>query len=265
MAWARLDDNFHDHPKVDGCSLAAIGLWTLCWSWAHRHRRAAIISGHIPEARVRKIAGKGGEKLAAELVAAHLWEIETAVGGWVFHDFEDYLPKERDPNERREAGKKGAATRWQPDGKLPSPSHQRDGKPVAKGMASDSSRGSAPAFPSRPVPSPTQPEDQKQLPPAAADAQTLVGEFIDACPNKPPQRVVGQVAQQVGQLLGEGINPDHVRAGLRLLVQKPMHPSSLPSLVNQAMNAQPVSTTTQRVNQGLALVEHFRKLEGEGA
>jgi hypothetical protein len=77
--------------------------------------------------------------------------------------------------------------------------------------------------------------------------------------------VVGQVAQQVGQLLGEGINPDHVRAGLRLLVQKPMHPSSLPSLVNQAMNAQPVSTTTQRVNQGLALVEHFRKLEGEGA
>lgn len=147
MPWARLDDGFHDHPKVDGLSLAAVGLYTLCLTWAHRHRRTALIQGHVTVARVKKVAGRQADTLAAELVASGLWEVEPN-SGWIIHDFADYLPKERDPDERREAGKKGAASRWQghgkPDGKLPTGS-----------MASDSSRASAPAYPSRPVPSPT--------------------------------------------------------------------------------------------------------------
>lgn len=156
MAWARIDDGFHDHPKIDELSLAAVGLWTLCLTWAHRHRKTALVPGHITEARVRKIAGKQADSLAQELVTSRLWEIETGIGGWVIHDFADYLPKERDPDERREAGRKGAASRWQ-DGKQPD--GKQDGKPdsnlPADSMASDSSRASAPASPSRPVPSPT--------------------------------------------------------------------------------------------------------------
>ena len=141
MAWARIDDGFHDHPKVDEITLAAIGLWTLCLTWAHRHRRTAIIPGHVTAARVRKVAGKQGESLAAELVAARLWDVEEGVGGWVIHDFADYLPKERDPDERRQAGRNGAAKRWERDSKLP---------PDAVG--NDGSCASAPASPSRPVP-----------------------------------------------------------------------------------------------------------------
>lgn len=145
MAWARLDDGFHDHPKVDQLSLAAVGLYTLCLTWAHRHRKTAIIPGHITEARVRKLAGKQTDVLAQELVMARLWEVEPNLGGWEIHDFADYLPKERDPEERKEAGRKGADARWQrdskPDGKLPGTS-----------MVIDGSRASAPASPSRPVP-----------------------------------------------------------------------------------------------------------------
>lgn len=145
MAWARMDDGFHDHPKVDGLSLAAVGLWTLCLTWAHRHRRSALIPGHISEARATKVAGRMAPKLAFELVKAGLWEPEENIGGWVIHDFADYLPKERDPDERREAGRRGAQKRWeaarQDGGKLPSGS-----------MANDGSRASARAFPSRPVP-----------------------------------------------------------------------------------------------------------------
>lgn len=96
-------------------------------------------------------------KLALELVRAGLWEPEDNIGGWVIHDFADYLPKERDPDERREAGRRGAQKRWeaakQDDGNLPSGS-----------MANDGSRASARAFPSRPVPSTT-----KNTPSAAAD------------------------------------------------------------------------------------------------
>lgn len=147
MAWARLDDGFHDHPKVDGLSLAAVGLYTLCLTWAHRHRRTAIVPGHITEARVRKLAGKQSAPLADELLMAGLWEAEQGIGGWVIHDFADYLPKERDPDERREAGRKGAAKRWERDSKHPSGS-----------MGTDSSRASAPAFPTR-----TRPDSDSSL------------------------------------------------------------------------------------------------------
>lgn len=157
MSWARLDDSFHDHPKVDGLSLSAVGLYTLCLTWAHRHRKTAATPGHITRARATKVGGRRTLALTKELVDARLWDTVPNVDGWVIHDFTDYLPRERDPQERASAGRKGAAKRWESDGKLPSTTHevamQDDGKTMAEGMASDGSGASAPAFPSRPVPS----------------------------------------------------------------------------------------------------------------
>lgn len=69
-------------------------------------------------------------------------------------------------------------------------------------------------------------------------AQTLVREWIDHCAKKPPRRVVGHVARQLGELLGEGVAYDDVRAGLAAWWRKGSNPSALPSFVNQAMNAQ---------------------------
>lgn len=111
MGWARIDDSFHDHPKVDDVSLAAIGLWTLCLTWAHRHRKTSALPGHVPVGRVRKVAGSQARRLAGELVSAGLWEPEDAMGGYQIHDFADYLPKERDPDERAEAGRRGGRAR----------------------------------------------------------------------------------------------------------------------------------------------------------
>lgn len=115
MAWGRMDDGFHDHPKVEGLSLAAVGLWTLNYTWAHRHRRDAAIPGFIPDARVRKLAGSRAKALATELTTPPpgkkhgLWE--PVEGGYMIHDFADYLPR-RDPTEAAESGRKGAARRW---------------------------------------------------------------------------------------------------------------------------------------------------------
>lgn len=113
MGWARIDDTFHDHPKVDDISLAAVGAWILCLTWAHRHRRTAKVPGHIPEARVRKVAGSRARQIAQELVDAGLWENANGLGGYLIHDFREYLPKERDPEERAAAGAKGGRRRWQ--------------------------------------------------------------------------------------------------------------------------------------------------------
>jgi hypothetical protein len=156
MGWAKIDDGFHDHPKVDELSLASIGLWTVCLTWANRHRRTAIRPGHITEARVRKAAGAEGAPLVAELVRAGLWEVAEEIGGWVIHDFRDYLPRQRDSAEASESGRKGAAKRWHPDADAMADSHDSDSKEPSEAVATDGSRASAHASPTRP-----DPKDQK--------------------------------------------------------------------------------------------------------
>lgn len=116
MGWARLDDTFHDHPKVDPLSLAAVGLWTLNFTWAHRHRRTAAVPGFIPEARVRKQAGRQYTALVTELTTPPpgkehgMWE--AVDGGFIIHDFSHYLPKARDPVEAAANARAAAAARW---------------------------------------------------------------------------------------------------------------------------------------------------------
>lgn len=76
--------------------------------------------------------------------------------------------------------------------------------------------------------------------PARADAptaQTIVTEWIDRCPARPPNRVIGQVAKLVGEMLAEGIDPADTRRGLKAWMTKNLHPSTLPSVVNEVMNA----------------------------
>ncbi|KOV12346.1 hypothetical protein ADK60_32055 [Streptomyces sp. XY431] len=68
-------------------------------------------------------------------------------------------------------------------------------------------------------------------------ANQLVGEYVASCPQRPPGSVLGHLGKVVKTLLDEGIDPDHVRAGLRRFAEIQGHPSRLPSLVNDAMNA----------------------------
>jgi hypothetical protein len=250
MSWARLDDGFHDHPKVDGLSLAAVGLYTLCLTWAHRHRKTAILHGHISEARVRKVAGKQGDALASELVVSGLWEIEPNIGGYVIHDFADYLPKERDPQERREAGRKGAARRWQtdskPDGNLPSNS-------MANPMASDSSRASAPASPTRTeqptvvLPDPTRPvPTTSDVEAVAADVGALVGEFIDHCRQRPPSAFISRIGKEVRALALDGTEPEAIRGGLAIVADRGLQPTALAGAVHEHMNARSRQAATSR-------------------
>ncbi|WP_423833666.1 hypothetical protein [Streptomyces manipurensis] len=70
----------------------------------------------------------------------------------------------------------------------------------------------------------------------------LVAEYASACPNRPPAAVLGQLGKTVDKLLSEGIDPAHIRTGLARLRERALHPSVLPSLVNEAMN--PPQTTT---------------------
>lgn len=138
MAWARVDDAFDDHEKVltlldhdEGA--AAVGLWTLCLTWAHRNtRRRGKTPGLLPSTLPRRFLGARGRDLADLLVEVRLWE--EVDGGWMIHDFADYLPGKEVSEARAAAGRRGAAARWgnrQTDGNLPSSDGKTDGKPMA--------------------------------------------------------------------------------------------------------------------------------------
>jgi hypothetical protein len=117
MAWARLDDGFHDHRKIidlleDEHGCAAIGLWTVCLTWAHRHtRQRGKQHGFVPHNIPRRLTGQGWLPLAELLVKHQLWELVD--GGWQIHDFTDYgCPSDDLRTKRAEAGRKGMASRW---------------------------------------------------------------------------------------------------------------------------------------------------------
>ncbi|MFF4520478.1 hypothetical protein [Streptomyces bluensis] len=77
----------------------------------------------------------------------------------------------------------------------------------------------------------------RTAPAPSPSARALIGEYAAACAERPPNDVLGHLGRKVRQLLDEGIDPQYVRAGLERFRTRPMHPSTLPSLVNEAMNA----------------------------
>ncbi|MGA4840522.1 hypothetical protein [Streptomyces sp. G45] len=72
--------------------------------------------------------------------------------------------------------------------------------------------------------------------PESVSAKTLIAEYAAACANRPPSGFLGHLGKETAKLLGEGIDAAYVRAGLERLRAKGLHPSVLPSLVNEAMN-----------------------------
>ncbi|MFD1660175.1 hypothetical protein ACFSL4_18715 [Streptomyces caeni] len=102
---------------------------------------------------------------------------------------------------------------------------------LPRNLGEPSAPGSRTLDPGSPHPS------GRTAPAPPPSARALIGEYAAACAERPPSDVLGHLGRKVRQLLDEGIDPQHVRAGLERFRAKPMHPSVLPSLVNEAMNA----------------------------
>lgn len=93
MAWFRIEDEFHGHPKVVAAGNAATGLWVRCGTWSSKY----LTDGFIPSDVVRSM-GRTGEVDRA--VAARLW-VPTE-GGMLMPDYLDYNPAGASIRERRE-------------------------------------------------------------------------------------------------------------------------------------------------------------------
>lgn len=96
MAWFKVDDKLHSHPKRHKAGNAAMGLWVAAGSWSSDQ----LTDGHIPKHMLPSL-GKPAE--ARALVDAGLWNIDPDDDGWRFHDWQDQNPTRSEVRAAREA------------------------------------------------------------------------------------------------------------------------------------------------------------------
>ncbi|GGJ81780.1 hypothetical protein GCM10011583_11520 [Streptomyces camponoticapitis] len=90
-------------------------------------------------------------------------------------------------------------------------------------------------------------EPEPEIEAEIVTAQVIVGEWLERVPKRPPSSVIGQVAKQVRVLLDEDhIEPYDIRRGIATWMKKGLHPSTLPSVVNEVMNAMPAGAPAAR-------------------
>lgn len=110
MAWAKIDDQFADHPKVIAAGPLAGWLYVCGLTYCAR----LLTDGFIPTGQVRKLADLDrAMDLAHTLVEVGLWE--EVGGGFLVHDYLEYNPaRERvlaTREVRAQAGSRGGKQR----------------------------------------------------------------------------------------------------------------------------------------------------------
>jgi hypothetical protein len=127
VTYIKLDDKITDHPKIAAAGPLAAWLFVsaLCYSSRHLtdgaiHRNALAQVSNVPSPL----------KHAAELVKVGLFVVTE--DGWQIHQYTERQTTRAEVESKRagraSAGRKGAAARWQSDGK-------QDGKAIANEMA----------------------------------------------------------------------------------------------------------------------------------
>ncbi|MFF5090439.1 hypothetical protein [Streptomyces niveus] len=76
-------------------------------------------------------------------------------------------------------------------------------------------------------------------PPTTVSVKELVAEYVAGCARRPPEDFLAHLGRKVKVLLEERFEAGTVRTALERLRAKGLHPSVLPSLVNEVLNASP--------------------------
>jgi hypothetical protein len=250
--YIKMSDSLPEHRKIAAAGGDAAWLHICALAYCSRNRT----DGLVPQGFVPRLSDRRQPmRLAAKLIEVDLWHgpgheckkcPDCPAGEYLIHD---YLEHQRsaariaEVSERRaSAGREGG----------------RKSKPKPKQVASDLLDGGftgAEANGNRSFTEGSLREPQAEEPlrgsqpdavrPQAAlvaradpdaTAQTLIGEWIDHCRKRPPDRVIGQVGKELRLLLSEGHDVADVRAGLARWHSEAKHPSTLASFVNEAMN-----------------------------
>jgi hypothetical protein len=212
MAWGKVDDGLHDHPKVDAAlepdereGLAALGLWVLVLSCVSGQLTDGVISQRV----VRRLAPDHGQRLAGALVEYGLWDVVD--DRWQIHDYLDY----NDSREKILARRAARAAAGKRGGKASGKTRREasagaDG--VAVGEALASPVGEADRCSSvEPRPDPTLVEREwGASAPANVDGERLTA--VVAVLRTAPRLTFDPIGAGVANVLAAFPNVDHVQA-----------------------------------------------------
>lgn len=223
----RLHDGMPDHPKIEGLSDRAFRLLVSTWCWCSRQ----LTDGKVPAKVWTKRGTPAGRR---ELMDAGL-----AVDCGEYIEMHDYLEHQRSAAEvaelraqRAEAGRKGGLAKARKVASAKASATTLAKQTRSKTVPSTETDSSEPKGSGRPEP---------PAPTTDTSAQPLVGEWLEHCAERPPGRVVGQVAREVKTMLDEGIAENRIREGLAVWHRKALHPSALASVVHEVSQRTPVT------------------------
>lgn len=120
MPWAKLDDDFHDHPKLIAAGVIATGIQARAISYC----ADLLTDGHISEGALPGLLTglngtppPEGPDWPTYMVATGLWD--RTARGYRVHDYLDYNPTKKEIESRRrlqaKSGRIGAQRRWEPE------------------------------------------------------------------------------------------------------------------------------------------------------
>lgn len=211
-------DGMPEHPKIEGLSDGAFRALVDLWCWCSRNHTDGRVTQAVWLKRTR--AGARRELVAAGLV--HPDGTDVAM-----HDYLEHQRSTADIDKlrqrRAEAGAKGGRARAKKQA-----TRQANASAFAEQTGSKTQADTDTDTP--------EPKNGSGSPPTA---RTLVAEWVDHCGDglRPPNRVIGQVAKELGLMLGEGIPYPDVRAGLAAWHSRGLHPSALASVVHESRTA----------------------------
>lgn len=163
MAWAKIDDQLHGHPKIKAAwrlSRAAVGLHMLAMSYCAAYGTegfvpADFVEEKLPDADERATA-LAALTAAPAMAKSALWE--QADGGWRIHDWAEYngdpKTRERVREAKSRAGKAGAAARWGNGRAMAGARAAANGKAIAPSPSPNPEGKTANAVSSGAVPAP---------------------------------------------------------------------------------------------------------------
>ncbi|MGW5616225.1 hypothetical protein [Streptomyces sp. NPDC003877] len=171
MAWFKIDDGFHCHPKVFAAGTPAVGLYVRCGSWAAQQVTDGIVPKHVAKMY-------GTPRMIKALIDAGLWhqkghDCESCpqldANSYAIHQYLERNPS-RVETELARKSKSERQQRWR-EGKRKQQVNDDDGPDVDGDVdASTRRHGDAAPVPTPPVPSPESPTETPP-PPSPSDAQ----------------------------------------------------------------------------------------------
>jgi hypothetical protein len=282
--------NYADDEKFEDVSRSARLLYVdaLCLS------KNLLNDGEFSRAKARKLmypeTTRAADKAAAELVAAGLWLWDPdrqvfTIAAWLKRN-KSRSQVEQDRKEAEDAALLGNHRRWHVERQrtdpkcrhcLENPSPPRSGTRSGAAIPTESpetetetetetkNKEQPPVAPRPARRPPEPPEDHDGQP---GPAEQLVTAWINSCNRRPSRHVINDVGKLVAEMLQDDIPADDIERGIRMWQDRGSNPRTLPSYVNQVMNARPSnvlalpaarrpSTTDQRVNAALELAAKY--------